>query len=881
VATGSNYKLRLGILAALYLTPAAQALAQSVSKAADPPPPATDASGTAPAPGETQSEAASSGAETGLQTVVVTGSTSQRTLLNASVDVTVVTPADLAKKAPRATADVLELVPGIFVEGTAGPVSNNYSVRGLPGGGQGFIMLQEDGMPILYGGGGADEYFQNDITIDRVEAVQGGTSGILSVNGAGATINFLSKPMNFDELEGVGQLTGTTYHDERADLYITGPLKFLGPGVAFSAGGYVDSTRGVRSSPFTYQTYHFKGAIEKRFEEGATVKFTYKRWDEHDPYYADQPYAYANGQIHGVPGLNPQYGNITGPGFAAIAVPDSCATGHCLRTFSSSNGIHGTGNQYRADIDVPFSDEWTGFVRARFLQSSWDFNGIFPGSGSGNAGLASAVDYLTPGGNSPIESFLTQGQAAFPTATQFGIRNLTTGQVISAANAAALNALNGNGLLEQTVLNHQYLATRDFGSDFGFKYNLSGDGWSNSLTVGGMYYHVRQYNDQSAVATLINDVANASSIYDVVALNSAGGVVGTLTNNGMISYGNWGAGIWSNSLSSFSGYFNDEASLLDKRLHVDFGARREDVNNILQTGNTAAVSPPVPAGIGGLFQTVGSAFDGTYTRTEKTFLPTSWTVGANYTVTPNFSVYVRHENGNETNGGNNLSAPVRVVLSEAGVRFGGYGLLASATVFRTLFNNQNYGFVQPDNPAVQGSFKANSTTNGVDVDATYRPQFEPLQAFELHVEATYQRPKLSDVFIGEIVNGLTVNSAAAARYNGNVPQRTPQTLLVVQPSYDLPDRLGSLYLRYKYIGKIYADAGDGLALPGYGVLTLGGYVDITSKLTFNVSVDNVTNELGLTEGNPRQGNTQSVVNGFFYGRGIVGTNALASLTYRF
>jgi iron complex outermembrane recepter protein len=859
--------LHLSVLAALYLSPVAQAQSPSPG-----------------APAQAASETDSNGNSTEeptLQTVVVTGSTSKRTLLDASVDITAVSTTDLAERAPRSTAEVLDLVPGIFVEATAGPVSNNYSVRGLPGGGQGFVMLQEDGMPILYGGGGADEYFQNDITIDRVEAVEGGTSGILSVNGAGATINFLSKPLNFEEASGVGQLLGTTYNEQRADLFYTAPLKFLGDGVAFGAGGYFDSTHGVRSSPFSYQTYHLKGMLEKKFDSGATVKVMYKRWDEHDPYYADAPYAYSNGDIHGIPGLNPQYGNIVGPGFASIGMPDSCATGSCFRNFSSSNGIHGTGNQYRIDIDVPFSDQWTAFAKVRYLQSNWDFNGIFPGSGSGNAGLASAIDYLSPTSASPIESTLTQGLTAFPGTTQFGIRNLTNGQVISASQIAALNALNGNGLLQQTVLNRQYLATRDLGSDFGVRYELSGSGWSNSLTVGGMYYHVRQYNDQSAVSTLINDVSNASSIYDVVALGGTGNVIGTLTNNGMLNYGDWGAGIWSNSLSSFSAYFNDEAALLDKKLHIDFGLRREDVNNILYTGNTAAVSPNVPVGVGGLSRTVGSAFDGTYTRAEKTFMPTSYTIGVNYTITDYLSVYARHANGNETNGGNNLSGPTRVILSEAGVRVGGYGVVAAITYFRTLFNNQNYGFVDPNDPAVQGSFAANSTTNGVDADVRYRPEFEPLQAFQLRVEATYQKPKLSNVFIGQIINGLTVNSAAAAQYNGNVPQRTPQTLLEIQPSYDLPGHRGTVYARYRYVGKIYADSGDGLALPSYGVLTLGGFVDLTDRLTLNVSVDNVTNELGLTEGNPRQGNTQQVVNGYFYGRGIVGTNAVFSLSYKF
>jgi iron complex outermembrane receptor protein len=863
-------KLRLSILAALSLSATTTSFAGPGS--AD----TTPAQTTTTAP-----DSAATAEQPGLNTVVVTGSTSKRTLLDASVDVTAVTQAQLEQKAPRTTADVLSLIPGIFVESTAGPVSNNYSVRGLPGGGQSFITLQEDGMPVLYGGGGADEYFQNDITIDRVEAVEGGTSGILSPNGAGATVNFISRPMNFEEGEGVGRLMGATYGEQRADLFYTAPLKFLGEGVAFSVGGFADSTKGYRSNPFTYQSYHFKGAIEKKFDNGGFVRVTYRRWDEHDPYYADMPYRFVNGQIQGINGLNTQSGNILGPGFASIGVPDSPFTGNTIRTFNGEQGIHGTGNQYRVDFEMPITSQLRVFAHSRFLQSNWDFNGIFPGSGTGNSGLTTAQTYLTPG-VSPIASALAAGLTAFPGTTQFGLRSLSTGQIIAASNVAGLSALNGNGLLQQTVLNHQYLATRDLGNDFGVKYDLTGNGWSNSLTVGGMYYRVRQYNDQSAVATLLNGVSNGSSIYDLVGLNAAGGVTGTLTNNGLLSYGDWGVGIWSNTLNSFSEYFNDELAILDNKLHIDFGARREDVNNVLMNGNQALVPPAVPAGTVGLQQNVGSAsFDGTFNRQQFTTIPTSYTFGANYTLTPALSVYARYAFGNQTNGGNNLSIPTRIILSEGGVRYGGYGVTASLTYFHTIFNNQSYGYVQPNDLAVQGNFQANSTTNGVDLDATYRPTFEPFQAFSLNVKATYQKPKLADVFLGQLVNGLPVNTAAATQYDGNVPGRTPQILYSIQPTYDFPAGWGAVYLRYEYNGKIFTDAGNALALPGYGVLSVGANVNFTPKLNLNLNVYNVTNELGLTEGNPNSGVTQTVVNGFFYGRGIVGPNAQVALTYKF
>jgi outer membrane receptor protein involved in Fe transport len=186
------------------------------------------------------------------------------------------------------------------------------------------------------------------------------------------------------------------------------------------------------------------------------------------------------------------------------------------------------------------------------------------------------------------------------------------------------------------------------------------------------------------------------------------------------------------------------------------------------------------------------------------------------------------------------------------------------------------------------SLFGNSLTNGLDLDATYRPTFEPLHAFSLHAQLTYQESTINGVSVG-VINNLTgvqivdpsVTSQVASFYNGHHTQHTPQLLYSITPQYDLPDHRGNIYLRYYYTGQVYADAGNGLVLPSFGVLSIGGTYDITPRLNLNVSVQNVNNELGLTEGNPRQGPTQTVVNGYFYGRGIVGTNAVAELTFKF
>jgi iron complex outermembrane receptor protein len=809
-----------------------------------------------------------------LSTVVVTGSTSKRTLLDASVAITSISSDALDQKAPRNTVDVLEMVPGIFVEGTAGPVSNNYSVRGLPGGGQQFIRLIEDGMPPIYGGLNDDELFQNDLSIDHVEALEGGSSGILTPNAAGASINFISRKLNFDEGGGLAKIAGTTYGERRADAWYSAPIA---EGLAFAVSGYFDSNPGERDSSFRYDTWHTKIQLEKKFDSGASVRVTYKRWDEHDPYYADQPYAYNNGNIRSVPGLDSQFGNIVGKDFANITVPDSC-TNECFRTFSAAEGIHATGSLYRIDVNAPITDSVSVFARARYTRTDWNFNGVFAGSGTGNGGLASAVNYLTPGGDSPIQSLLALGQTAFPGTTQFGIRSLSTGQVISAANVAALNALNGNGLLQQTVLNRQLIKQRDWGSDFGVKWDASGSAWSNSLTVGAMLYSTHQDNDQSGVAPVLNDVVNQSHIYDVVALNGAGGVLGSLTNNGLISYGDWGAGISNYNLNSASGYVNNEF-VWNQRLRFDFGVRFEREQETSASGNSSSL--PIPPGIQGVNQTNPNAFNGTFSYAEGHETPTNYTFGVNYTLASNLSVYGRYERGYSTQGLN--PEATAVILYEAGVTYGDYGLIGTLRGFRTLFDNQSFGGgVDPANPNLDLGFFGNSTTNGVDLDATYRPLFEPVRAFSLHAQATYQDSKFNNVSTGNItINGQDLTAEANAFYNGKTPGRTPNLMYTITPQYDLPRGFGQVYLRYQHIGRIFADNGDQVPLPGYGVLSVGAIANVTPKVMLNVSVENVTNALGLTEGNPRQGFTQEIVNGYFYGRGIVGPTALVSLTYRF
>jgi outer membrane receptor protein involved in Fe transport len=801
-------------------------------------------------------------AEDAEDEIVVFGTTSRRrSFITSSVDATSASAEDIVRLAPNSLADTLELVPGVFVEGTAGAVSNNYSVRGLQGGAQRFIALEEDGLPIVYRGGGADEFFAHDITIDGLEAIRGGTSGILSVNGAAAAINFIPRTPNFETSEAIARLTVESYGERRADFYYSAPLS---SDLAFNVGGYVSSSPGVRDNPFTYDTYHIRASLERQFT-GGYVRLTAKVGDQHDAYYATYPHTFLNGEPGSVPGFDQSFDNIGGTAFGRIDVPVSTFVSPSgFRTFALSEGIHAETSQIRLDFERRLSDEFDVFAHVRYLDLAWDFNGLFPGSGVGNAGLTSAVNYLTPGPNSPINGLLTAGQAAFPSTVRFGFRNLTTGVVTPSTDTATLNALNGNGLMQQTWLNHDQQEGTDFGSNFGGRWEHEGVGFANSLTVGLMYYDESRSQNQAGTAHVINDVRNDSRIYDVVALDASNNVIGTLTNNGLVTYGEWGVGINTTDTQSLSVYANDELRIGDN-LHLDFGVRHETLDVTRRDGNAAAVNQPVPPGTGGLTQNVGSTWDGTYSTREASWDRTAWTVGANYLFTPDLAVYVRYAKGFQTLG---VDEPVDVILYEAGVRYQGERLTASATVFRTEFDNQFYGFIDPINPAVQGAFLADLSTDGFEVNVTY----SPIDDFVIDAVGVFQNPELSNVFI---------NNVATPSFEGNRPERTPETLFTITPRYTIFNGLAEVYGRYKFVGDIFADAGNGLALPEYGVTSVGVIIDPTERLRITLNADNIFDEIGLTEGNPRQGQTQSASSGLFYGRGIVGTTYTASVTFKF
>jgi len=135
----------------------------------------------------------------GLDEVVVTGVINRKSAIESSAALTSLKPKFIQEFGAITTAEIFKAIPGIRSEASGGEGNANIAVRGVPvaSGGSKFLQLHEDGLPVLQFGdisfGNADIFLRADMTIDRIEALKGGSASTLASNSPAGIINFISK----------------------------------------------------------------------------------------------------------------------------------------------------------------------------------------------------------------------------------------------------------------------------------------------------------------------------------------------------------------------------------------------------------------------------------------------------------------------------------------------------------------------------------------------------------------------------------------------------------------------------------------------------------------------------------------------------------------
>ena len=243
-----------------------------------------------------------------LDEIVVTASGGDKTVLNTSVSVTSV-PAELIKNfQPSSEAEVFRMIPGIQVNGTSGPGGNsNIAVRGLPvaTGGSPFVQIQEDGLPtVLFGDmqfGNNDYWTHYDASVDRIEAVRGGSSSTFASQAPGAVINYIS---NYGKDSGgyVQFNRGLGFDENRVDFRYGGTA---GDTVHYHVCGYAHTGRGPLHAGYNVSdSVQLKANITKDLADNkGYIRFLVKLADTKEPNYTGSP-AFVNVSGTSVDGIS-------------------------------------------------------------------------------------------------------------------------------------------------------------------------------------------------------------------------------------------------------------------------------------------------------------------------------------------------------------------------------------------------------------------------------------------------------------------------------------------------------------------------------------------------------------------------------------------------
>lgn len=792
--------------------------------------------------------------ENGLNEIIVTGRAGalNRTKLNTSYSVTTIGYNALSLQGPSSVTETLKSVPGLWVESTGGEASGNVRARGVPVDGFGSIQLLEDGIPIQHdpalGYLNADQAFRFDETIKSIEVVRGGPSSVFYSNAPAGAVNYIPRAVG-DKTEGIFKLTMGGDNLNREDFWIGAPV---GDGWKLAAGGFYRTGTGVRNPGYTgNHGGQFRVSLGKSWDK-SSINIDYKRLDDNVVFYTDMPMTYnSKGKIVAVPGFDGNYGAITGA------------------ETEKMNMVQGDGNFYhydntvgtaikRSQISIKFQTElaenWILKNSLRFDNTQTQRNGVF------------ALNLLTADSFYKAQSGLLS-QA--PGAQQLGFQYVSTSKLFNNASQ------NGNGMVIQGGLRGVTMPVTEVTNDLHLSHVFVTGSTTHDVNIGYYYAHFDE-NFSRYSSKVYLDVQNNSKLLNIVALDGGGNIVHTYSDNGVSQYGYEWADAHGEQTSNAL-YVSDEWQLTHA-LRIDGGVRWEyaQTDGVVENSKTVNLGTYATSQIStgnGVFQGYNHHFDFT-----------TWTLGADYQLSGDMGLFGRYTSaaripgfGTYYNSANATPVTQTMQLGELGIKFARKLFSFYGTGFWTKYNNVGFtNEVSTLNGFTQVSAYANTETYGAELEGS----IYPVKWFDVTAISTLQRGK----YEGLVAYSVTGNVLSQKyNYNGNKLIRVPLASFRVVPGFNFfRDRL-RIQSPIEYEGKRYTDVANSQILPSYVKVDLNAQIKVTNEISVFGVIDNLTNSLGLTEGNPRQGEIQSAAAGqyIFLARPLLGRSFKVALRYKF
>lgn len=779
----------------------------------------------------------------GASDIIVTGSARAQRRFDVSYAINTISPEEMKKIAPVNFADLIGQLPGFQTEITGGEVQNIYRVRGLPN--DGITSFQQDGLTFFQENDGVfwrgDAAIRQDLMTERLEVVRGGPAPIYASN-AGAIVNAITREGSATP-KGGAQLTLGDTGLYRLDAYQSGPL---GKDTYYAIGGFIRQHDGYRDNGFPNDRGGQIRANIRHDTDNGFIKLSANYVNDRNVFYLPIPVADPRNPAVSLDQYIDYFkGTMNSPSLRNVNLPYRDGNGQLQsRTGDLSDGRHmqmfNLGARYEGDFDG-----WLVSAKAGYTQGKVNFQAFYSTTNPSDA-------------NAYAASFLSRATTAFGPVASMGYRLAGTNTVYDPYAASGL-VMPGQ---YRSVQSKFYSAQGDLSVSRRIQTGLG----SHDLHV-GLYGAAYGQDSFSIYQNYLIEVAGQPRTLDLVVYNAAGTVIGSVTDNGVLNRAaSLGGG--ETDATMYALYANDTWEIT-KGLRIDAGIRHERYDY------RGYALPTVQANLGNAFTLADDAtraFSGVTLSQKHKTRATNWTVGVNYDFTSSIGVYGRAAH-QETppNSQTVMNINPTIITSKAdqyevGLKFASGRSYLYVTGFYTYYDPINASFFALDPVTgrndVNIPFIGEAQVLGVEFDGALALN----DWFKINGALTISDPKYK--------NFQSSTGADPTLAEGNQIPRQPKVYGNIRPSFDFStDGTDiSVYGRYTYQSKRYTDLYNNTELPAFG--TVGAGITVSrGDWQLQVVGDNLFNEKGLTEGNPRgdvlsgQGTSEAI-----YGRPIFGRN---------
>lgn len=853
----------------------------------------------------------------GLRQKVVTGTFGGQTVLESSVSISVANQKNLRKLGARNLADILETVPGYYVDGSAGQVFSRVYARGISASasrtnGWYYNNLYEDGLPVSnvsWDLVNPDFFYRFDETVSKMEAIRGGSSAIIAPNSPGGVFNFISNEGDSETsvlisagagLHGNGQLMG------RLDYNINGAIDKENNWY-YNIGGFFEADQGARTLNYNAnESGQIKANITKTNDLGF-FKFYSKILNAKNVVHAELPFT-----------------NWENP---TPIIDFNTATSSLL--LPSINETVTNGQRYLSDSEATRNYNNTDLIQPRDLALGFQFEQSL-GSWKVENNLKFSSKILNwnttvlstnlPVGNNTEESFLPYYATGYGGNSTLGISAFDDGtvdwKVLNSSTTLASVALQSSfddsfnsqiigtsTLPRDEVMVYHTKEVKTSINEFMDEFRLNREIGKHKVLLGGYFSNSNVEFTQNADG-IITTVEDNPRILSAVLNRADGSKVNLMTKNGLTNIGGFD-------------YINAEAS---QRILSFFAADNWTVSDVLNIEAGVRVESIEIDGekdgydsnydINGLDGKPETGYDGqvrvangiTYLFND-VYNYASASLGVNIKLSDNIAFFARGTYGNKapelTYYFNNFinTQPTKadlqtIIQLETGLKYNSERFTTFLTGFYSDLDNAN--LATSVNSPVLGSYSPEPLFNSLQtIGVELEGNINIANGFDIRFAATLQDATATNWSIWNF-NDLDIrDDDEIIDYSNNKVANVPNIIARVAPTVTFLDDRMTIYAAYTYIGEQWANYSNGFQLPAFGRLDGGINFEATNKLIFNITVINALNTSNLMSfsyfsktltPNPESATAEYIAanpNEVFYARPTLPATALLRVTYMF